>query len=129
MRYVLRDANGTIISLHRDAVPGSEALPTDHVEVQAFLGTEEGQRSFAGLDAGLVRVVEDLIDVLIERNVLRITDLPPEAQQKLFDRKHFRSLIHDKSLKLFGAELDKMGQDGGVLSDLMGLAEPPSSRD
>lgn len=125
MRYVLRDAAGTIISLHREPVPGAEALPVDHPEVQAFVNANEGQRSFAGLDAGLVRVLEDLIDVLIARNVLRITDLPNEAQQKLFDRKHFRSLIGDKSLSLFGAELAQMGEDGGTLSDLMGLPPTP----
>ena len=125
MRYVLRDATGTILSLHRDPVPGGEPLPIDHPEVRAFLNSEDVQRSFSELDSGLVRVLEDLIDVFIERNVLRITDLPAEAQQKLFDRKHFRSLIGEKSLKLFGAELDQMGQDGGTLSDLMGLPATP----
>lgn len=129
MRYVLRDAAGTIVSLHRDPVPGAQPVSLDHPDVQAFLATDEGQRAFADLDAGLVRVLEDLIDVLIERNVLRITDLPAEAQQKLFDRKHFRSLIGGKSLQLFGAELAQMGQDGGTLSDLMGLPEvPPPQR-
>jgi hypothetical protein len=125
MRYVLRDAAGTILSLHREPVPGGQPLPIDHPEVRAFLNSEDVQRSFSELDSGLVRVLEDLIDVLIERNVLRITDLPAEAQQKLFDRKHFRSLIGEKSLQLFGAELDQMGQDGGMLSDLMGLPPTP----
>lgn len=128
MRYVLRDAAGNILSLHREPVPGADALPIDHPDVQAFVNAEESQRSFAGLDAGLVRVVEDLIDVLIERNVLRITDLPAEAQQKLFDRKHFRSLTQGKSLQLFGAEFDRTGTDGGVVSDLMGLPPLPPER-
>ena len=113
MRYVLRDAQGAIVSLHREPVPGAEPLPLDHPDVRAFLASsndeEDQQRSFAGMDAGLVRVLEDLIDVLIERNVLRITDLPAEAQQKLFDRKHFRSRIQQKSLKLFGTEQDTLG--------------------
>lgn len=129
MRHVLRDSDGSIISVHRDPVPGSQVLPVSHPEVQAFLIAGEEARSFAGLDADLVRVLEDLIDVLIERNVLRITDLPGEAQQKLFERKHFRSSMQSKSLRLFGAEQDAMGQDGVVASDMMDLLPLPTPED
>lgn len=128
MRHVLRDATGSIVSVHREPVPGSQALPESHPDVQAFLIEGAEGQSFAGLDADLVRVLEDLIDVLIERNVLRITDLPGEAQQKLFNRKHFRSRVQAKSLRLFGAEQDGMGEDqpsadSVVASDLMDLID------
>lgn len=130
MRYVLRDAAGKIVSLHLEPVPGGQALPVDYPEVRAFVdAADEDERSFAGLDASLVRVLEDLIDVLIERNVLRITDLPAEAQQKLFDRKHFRSRVQKKSLQLFGTGFG--GEFGGapspsdgVLPDVSGLLPP-----
>lgn len=133
MRFVMRDPDGSIASVHRDPVVGSVALPDDHPDVLAFMGhdTDAAQaahnpgQAFAGLDADLVRVIEDLIDALIERNVLRITDLPGEAQQKLFDRKHFRSRMQAHSLQLFGAQfggpMAGMGSEG-VLS--AGLAEP-----
>jgi hypothetical protein len=132
MRYVLRDAAGKIVSLHLEPVPGAEPLPRDHPEVKAFLAMDDDEKSFAGLDANLVRVLEDLIDVLIERNVLRITDLPAEAQQKLFDRKHFRSRVQKKSLQLFGSEFSgEFGEFGGapspsqgVLPDVTGLLPP-----
>jgi hypothetical protein len=125
MRYVLRDDAGQIISLHLEAVPGAEALPVDHPEVRAFVSAADEERSFAGLDANLVRVLEDLIDVLIERNVLRITDLPAEAQQKLFDRKHFRSRVQKKSLQLFGNEFGGAPSPSqGLLPDVSGLLPP-----
>src|SRR3989344_4819972 len=89
MHYVVRDPNGSVISLHREPVDGAELLPSNHPDVQAFLG-QQGGRSFAEMDANLVRVLEDLIDALLRRNVLRITDLPLEAQVKLFERKQFR---------------------------------------
>ena len=101
MPYALRTRDGLIASLHRQPEPGSEFLPPDHPDVLAFLGREDQVNKFASMDAGLVRVLEDLVDVLIMRNVIRITDLPPEAQQKLFDRKHFRDRMHKNSLKLF----------------------------
>jgi len=101
MIYVTRNAQGQVVSLHKDAVGGAECLPTTHPDVLRFLGEEESQRHFASLDAGLVRVLEDLIDALIRRNVLCITDLPMEAQLKLFDRKHFRDGHRDHALNLY----------------------------
>lgn len=125
MRYVLRDDAGKIVSLHLEPVPGAEPLPRDNPEVKAFLALDDDEKSFAGLDANLVRVLEDLIDVLIERNVLRITDLPAEAQQKLFDRKHFRSRVQKKSLQLFGSDFGGAPSPSqGVLPDVSGLLPP-----
>lgn len=116
MPYVLRTADGLIASLHREPpaglAPGPaeqiEHLPAHHPEVLAFLDTRPEQQRFASLDAELVRVLEDLIDVLIVRNVIRITDLPPEAQQKLCDRKEFRDRLQQHALKLFGDGGDRV---------------------
>ncbi len=91
------------MSLHREPVPGSEPLGLEHPEVQAFLKAD-GARGFAALDADLVRVLEDLIDALIRLNVLRITDLPLEAQTKLFERKHFRDGMQNRALQLFAPD-------------------------
>jgi hypothetical protein len=102
MRYVLRDDNGAVLSVHRDPVAGAQVLPADHPDVIGFLQDGTEQETYANLDANLVRVLEDLIDVLIERNVLMVTDLPAEAQQKLFERKSFRSLAQKHVLRLFG---------------------------
>ncbi len=66
-----------------------------------FLGVENAdQYQFSSLDAGLVRVREDLVYTLIERNVIRITDLPVEAHNKLFARKRFRERSRQHALKL-----------------------------
>lgn len=111
MRHVVRNAQGQVQSVHLEPVPGSEPLPRDHPDVRAFLAAGEENASFETLDAGLVRVLEDLIDVLLARNILRITDLPQEAQQKLFERKSFRSKLQKSALNLFGATQDGFGQD------------------
>jgi hypothetical protein len=110
MYHVVRDPNGSVISLHREPVAGSESLPSNHPEVLAFLGQEDS-RSFAEMDANLVRVLEDLIDALLKRNILRITDLPVEAQAKLFERKHFRENMQGNALKLFGDHGHSLGED------------------
>lgn len=101
MPYLRRDAAGLIASLHRQAEsPDHEFLPDDHAEVRAFVGLSDGP-GFGRLDADFVRVIEDVIDTLIVKNVINITDLPAEAQVKLFERKTFRERISNSSLRLF----------------------------
>jgi hypothetical protein len=41
----------------------------------------------------LVRVLEDLIDLLITRDVIRFTDLPLPAQEKLMERRSMRQSL------------------------------------
>jgi hypothetical protein len=105
MPFVKRNAQGEIESVHRSNVAGAgELLRDDDPELSAFLGT--GSRleseSFDRLDADFVRVIEDVIDTLIVKNVINITDLPAEAQAKLFARKSFRERVTRHSLRLFG---------------------------
>jgi hypothetical protein len=103
MPYVCRRADGQILSLHREAVDGSEFLPDGHAELQAFvgMGASVPREDFLRLDADFVRVLEDVIDTLIVRNVFNITDLPEQAQAKLLARKSFRERISKNSLRLF----------------------------
>jgi hypothetical protein len=98
MPFVRRNTEGRIVAL-LDAeganayadTPGFsiEQLPGTHPDVVAFLGTDPAE-NFDGLDASFIRVMEDLIDVLIEKGVLRLTDLPGDAQRKLLARKDMR---------------------------------------
>ncbi len=125
MYHVVRDPNGSVISLHREPVDGAELLASNHPDVLAFLGQGEG-RSFAEMDANLVRVLEDLIDALLKRNILRITDLPVEAQAKLFERKHFRENMQGSALKLFGDASADLNAGAGLGHDFgdSGLIPP-----
>lgn len=103
MPYISRDSSGTIASLHRDAPePSAEFLPDSAPEVRAFLGIDDETEEFAKLDAGFVRVLEDVIDTLIAKHIINITDLPSEAQAKLFSRKSFRERRGSQALSLFG---------------------------
>lgn len=103
MPYLRRDTSGSITSLHRDVAPGAaEFLADDHPDVQAFVGNSGLDAPFARLDAGFIRVLEDLIDVLIRRQVINITDLPSAAQHKLYSRKGHRVPTALSELNLLG---------------------------
>ena len=102
MPYVRRGPDGQIESLHRHGGENMEFLPDGHAEVLAFIGhTATGADQFVRLDADFVRVIEDVIDTLIVKNIINITDLPGEAQAKLFARKTFRERVVRNSLRLY----------------------------
>jgi hypothetical protein len=73
---------------------------------------------FARLDADFVRVLEDVIDTLIARNVINITDLPDQAQAKLFARKSYRDRIGRNALHLYGDASNGTLVDGTPLTTL-----------
>lgn len=123
MFYVLRDASGQISSLHRDPVVGAQTLPEDHPEVRQFMGVDSEHQQFATLDASFLRVLEDVIDALIRRNVLCITDLPMEAQLKLFDRKHFREGRQTHALDLYNPSGMRGMESNTVIAEWSELPE------
>ena len=95
MPFVRRDAQGRIASVHREQdSPDLQYLPPNHPEVMSFLapGNErrgELQRS----DLEMIRVYEDLTDILIGKRIVVLTDFPPAAQEKLMRRKRLRSSL------------------------------------
>ncbi|MEO7108447.1 MAG: hypothetical protein ABIZ09_18875 [Rhodoferax sp.] len=101
MFHVSRNADGSIASVSRLSALGDEMLEENHPEIQQFFNGTANEPAFDAVDAGFVRVLEDLIDTLILKNVIHQTDLPIAAQKKLMVRKGLRSRIHG-ALNLLG---------------------------
>lgn len=96
MPFVARDDSGNVVALFREKAPeAQEYLPPNNEEVHAFIEAAEGNRAadaeFYRSDQSMIRVYEDLLDVLLEKKALLLTDLPPAAQRKLLDRKRLRN--------------------------------------
>lgn len=94
MPYVMRDHQGRIFSVHQDSsVPGSELVPPDNPELIAFLyaGEAAAKAELAALDLSFIRVIEDVIDILVQRNLILFTELPPVVQEKLNKRRLVRN--------------------------------------
>lgn len=91
MPYISTDGTGNIISLHREPTPAAaETVAVDDPRLTEFLGTAAGANTdpgFHSLDLEFIRVIEDLVDVLISKNILLFTDLPPAAQDKILKRR------------------------------------------
>lgn len=98
--YVHRDEGGEIVSVSR--VPSkdhAERCPAAQADVVTFLRRlTPNKAALLESDLSLVRVIEDLIDVLIRKDVLRLTDLPDSVQAKLLDRRKLRGSVRSLSL-------------------------------
>ncbi len=103
MLYIERDENGGIIAIHRSPrANASETKPAADEEVIDFLNettSEDPKKILLSLsDKGLIRLVEDLIDLLIRKNIIVYTELPEHAQEKLRERTRLRETITSQTL-------------------------------
>jgi hypothetical protein len=107
--FVKRDASGAIVAVSQEPAEGfSGPMDAADPELRLFLDNA-GVPSVDPLrqsDLEAVRVLEDLIDVLIAKGVVRFTDLPEPAQRKLLQR---------KSLRQNSSELTLLGEDDGLI--------------
>jgi hypothetical protein len=101
MPYVIRDADGKIVQVFDQPVTGkAEEVSTDSADYQQYLDdhaahtAEELREQLAASDVGMARLVEDLVDVLINKGIIKFTDLPPAAGAKYLDRQSARERLH-----------------------------------
>lgn len=95
MLFVERNQEGAIVALRAGASPqGREPVSLLNQEVLRFLEStgELGALTqlFSLSDTTIVRVLEDLVDLLIDKKLILFTELPLAAQEKLHNRKRLR---------------------------------------
>lgn len=97
MFYVQRDAQGLLVRVEATAyAEATETLPADNHEIQGWFANQAVENSLKQLkqsDLEMIRVLDDLIQVLTSKGVIRVTDLPPAAQAKLMDRTQAREAL------------------------------------
>lgn len=99
MPYVERNAAGDIVavSVTEDAIH-RHLVDAEDPQLRVFLHKLSATPGLAETDLHMVRVLEDLIDLLVERAVIRFTDLPPAAQEKLSARRSARASMRSLHL-------------------------------
>lgn len=103
MPYVQRNKDGEIVALWKERHESAmEFLPPSDPAVHAFVeaGQADGADGFSlASDLQMVRVIEDVIDLLIAKQVIVLTDLPLAVQQKLLRQRARRErLLKDVSV-------------------------------
>lgn len=103
MPYVKRDAAGRVVSLSDERDDAcAEELGLAHPDVRAFL--ESARQALTSSDSETIRVIEDLVDVLIRKKLILLTDLPHAAQQKLIARQRMRNEMNVLDNLMVGEE-------------------------
>ena len=129
MPYIRRDADGNISGLvETPDDPEAQEASINDPEVMAFLfqderargipegcnlhapqclevifGIQDQRKLMLDSDLAMSRVLEDLVDLLIHKGVIRFTDLPEAAQKKLMARNEARTDLAQHS-PLVGGE-------------------------
>lgn len=105
MPYVKRNESGKITAVSQD-VDGecTEELSSQDTELNNFVASVSNSGlDLEKTDLSFVRVVEDVIELLIAKNVILFTELPDSAQTKMMDRQKLRTA--------FSSHLDLLEDD------------------
>lgn len=106
--YVKRNGAGEVVAVSDEPLEGFEAADADDPSLAEFIwsrASAAGENRFRQSDSSLIRVIEDLVDLLATKGIICFTDLPPEAQEKLMARKSMRGQDHHLNL------VDDVGDD------------------
>lgn len=113
MVYVQRDGQGNLLRVESQPFEGmNDTLAYQSDELRQWLDARTEVRSRLDLlrqsDLEVIRVLEDVVNVLVERGVIRYTDLPEAARRKLEDRATTRAgldglgaLVEEEDERLF----------------------------
>jgi len=104
MPFIKRNSAGEIVSASNDPLEDNdEEINHDAPELKTFLANLSGECSvFESSDMKMIRAIEDVIDLLIVKNVISITDLPAAVQHKLLERRSLRHSLN--ALNLLGED-------------------------
>ncbi|MDG6778763.1 hypothetical protein QCB44_08605 [Thiomicrorhabdus sp. zzn3] len=99
MIFIRRNEAGEISEIDFTPGPNLEEISLFDPQLKEFLQNNPHSEELIKtvldkLDLDMVRVIEDLIDVMIDKELLRFTDLPQPVQNKLLFKKSIRSSLN-----------------------------------
>lgn len=100
MPYVIRDASGRISGIFDQAEVGiAEEIDPNDPELLRFLSDhglatpDSARQVLEESDRKMIRLVDDLIALLIEKDLIKFTDLPAAAGEKYLHRQVARKRL------------------------------------
>lgn len=97
MLYIKLNENQQIDEIEFTPKPGYEEISLHDPKLSEYIDNSDNgeqiiQKVLARLDLDMVRVIEDVIDILIDKNVMLFTDLPNPVQNKILFKKQIRNI-------------------------------------
>ncbi len=110
MIYIRRNSDNEIIEIDFTPAPHLEEIGLFDPQLKEFLQKSEHSEELIKtvldkLDMDMVRIIEDLIDLLIDKDVIRFTDLPAPVQNKLLFKKSIRNSLNEETSILNNEEV------------------------
>lgn len=100
MIYIKKNAENEIIGIEFNKSEGFTEASLFDDEVKAFLANQNNEKlikqTLNELDHSMVRVIEDLIETMIDKGLMLFTDLPEPVQNKLMFKKSLRQSLNYK---------------------------------
>ncbi|MDH4582164.1 tryptophan synthase subunit beta [Pseudomonas sp. BN415] len=97
MVFVQRDEKGRVLRVEHEPFESmTQSMPANDPEVQSWFASRSLHDHLMSLqhsDLELVRVIEDLVQVLVSRGLMNYTDLPEPARHKLQHRAYARAQV------------------------------------
>ena len=105
----MRNQQGQITAVSDTALEGFQKIESENALLQTYLkNLSHPQANLYQSDLDFVRVLEDLIQLLINKNYILFTELPTKAQEKMTKRQGLRGEINN--------QLDLLSEDDdGIL--------------
>lgn len=110
MLYIERNEHGEIDNIEFAPGPNREEVSLHDPKFQKYIEDAPNSdeiiiRVLNRLDLDMVRVIEDVIDIMINRNLILFTDLPDPVQNKILFKKSIRNLSNKDKTVLDEEEL------------------------
>ncbi|MBN3562664.1 hypothetical protein [Aliamphritea spongicola] len=93
MIYVKRDNRQRIAAVSKIPLEGFSALEDQDCEDVFELASAIEDDELSRMDKALIRVIEDLVMLLVDKNQIRFTDLPVPVQDKILARQKARKSL------------------------------------
>ena len=93
MLFALKDDKGNIVAIAEKPLNDDwTSVNFEDEAVHSFLQLNPtiGGKLMQAVDADFIRVLEDVIDLLIDKSVIQFTELPDPVQSKLLNRRRYR---------------------------------------
>ena len=92
MFFVKVDQSGNITAINsKKTEECNQAIDADLLKlITQSLNKDQASIDSLASDLSMVRALEDLIEVLVHKSVINITDLPQPVQEKITERKKLR---------------------------------------
>ncbi len=107
--YIKRNQDGAIIAISQIAVEDiSEYVGDESSELHLYLQSLKSTQvaTLEQSDQAMARVLEDVINLLVDQGTIRFTDLPDAAQTKLLSRRELRGQRQGMNLLDDGDDLN-----------------------